>query len=238
MEDVDSAAVVASLANVSERVAAHAGGGRPAPTLVAVSKTKPASLIAACYAAGQRDFGENYVQEVVQKAPELPADVRWHFIGHLQSNKVKELVSIPGLHCVHTVDSLKLAQELQKRVMQLRPASPLEVMVQVNTSLEESKSGCTPAECVALCGAIRSECPALVLRGLMCIGKYSAAEGGAEQDFLCLARCRQEAAAATGAEPSTIALSMGMSHDFEQALEHGATHVRVGSTIFGARAPK
>ena len=134
------------------------------------------------------------MHEVVEKAPVLPADIRWHFIGHLQSNKVKDLVAVPGLHCVHTVDSPKLALELQKRVAQLRPDRPLDVLVQVNTSAEASKSGCEPAGAVALCAQVVSECPLLRLRGLMCIGKYSASEGSALEDFEVLKRGRELAA--------------------------------------------
>jgi len=223
---------VSALASVRERL-----GSLPT-TLIAVSKTKPVSLLEAAYGAGQRDFGENYVQEVVQKGPSMPDDVRWHFIGHLQTNKVKDLVSVPNLYCVHTVDSLRLAQELQKRVAQVRPERPLLVMVQVNTSSEESKSGCSAEECAGLCVQVRDTCPTLALSGLMCIGKYSSAEGGADEDFRCLVECRVQAAAALGLEPAALSLSMGMSHDFEAAAAAGATHVRVGSTIFGARAPK
>eukprot|EP00908_Phaeocystis_cordata_P014357 Transcript_25459.p2 GENE.Transcript_25459~~Transcript_25459.p2 ORF type:complete len:268 (-),score=86.18 Transcript_25459:46-849(-) len=234
-----SAAVVQSLLDIKARVAAvprPAGAGDP--TLIAVSKTKPAALLAAAYSAGQRDFGENYVHEVVEKGPVLPADIRWHFIGHLQSNKVKDLVSVPNLYCVHTVDSIKLARELQKRVAQLRPDRPLDIMVQVNTSAEESKSGCEPAAVVELCADVVASCPLLRLCGLMCIGKYSAAEGSAVEDFEVLKRCREQVAAGSSSHPSTLALSMGMSHDFEAALAAGASHVRVGSSIFGARAPK
>ena len=233
-------AVVAALLDVRTRIAAvpRPTGASGDPTLVAVSKTKPAPLLAAAYSAGQRDFGENYVQEVTEKAPVLPADIRWHFIGHLQSNKVKELVAVPNLHCIHTVDSVKLAMELQKRVAQLRPDRPLDIMVQINTSGEESKSGCEPAAATELCAAIEASCPLLRLVGLMCIGKYSSAEGSALEDFEVLKRCRDQVATASSTEPAALALSMGMSHDFEAALAAGATHVRVGSVIFGARAPK
>ncbi len=224
-------AVVASLERVRERV-----GGRA--ELIAVSKTKPAELVAAAYAAGQRHFGENYAQELVAKAPLLPPDVRWHFIGHLQTNKVKELLAVPNLACVHTVDTLKLARELDKRSAALRAGEPLDVMVQVNTSAEVSKSGCAPEECVELCREVSASCASLRLAGLMCIGKYSADEGGAADDFACLIRCRALAAASLGVEPTSLSLSMGMSHDYEEAISAGATHVRVGSTIFGARAPK
>jgi pyridoxal phosphate enzyme (YggS family) len=154
--------------------------------------------------------------------------------------EVKDLLKVPNLYAVHTVDTLKLAQELQKRAAALRPPEQrLRVFVQVNTSGEESKSGCAPADCPALCRAVRSSCAALDLIGLMCIGKYSAEEGGSDVDFACLRQCRVAVAGALGLGiPEELAMSMGMSHDFEDALTAGASHVRVGSTIFGARAPK
>ena len=229
--------VAANIRAVLARIVAKRPEGPPAH-LIAVSKTKPVELLQGAYNEGQRDFGENYVQEVVAKGPAMPEDVRWHFIGHLQTNKVKDIVSVPNLHCVHTVDSLKLATELQKRCAALRPDRPLAVLVQVNTSGEDSKSGCKPADCAALCVSLRDACPNLVIGGLMCIGKYSSAEGEATDDFACLARCRAESAVAMGVECESLALSMGMSHDFEAALDAGASHVRVGSTIFGARAKK
>lgn len=237
MDEVTPADVAANLASVAARIAAKRPDGPPA-TLVAVSKTKPVELLQGAYSAGQRDFGENYVHEVTAKGPVMPEDVRWHFIGHLQTNKVKELVQTPNLYCVHTVDSLKLAAELQKRCAALRPDRPLAVLVQVNTSQEESKSGCAPEECADLCVSLRDSCPNLLLSGLMCIGKYSSAEGEASADFACLAQCRTAAVAKLGVGADSLALSMGMSHDFEAALDAGATHVRVGSTLFGARAPK
>lgn len=233
---IEAEDVVSALESVNQRVAA-ASTQRPV-TLVAVSKTKPVSLLLAAYEAGQRDFGENYVHEIVEKAPKLPSDVRWHFIGHLQSNKVKDLLSVPNVFCVHTVDSIKLAQELAKRTAQLRPDDVLRVMVQVNTSGEQSKSGCAPSEAAALCIAIREGIPQLTVVGLMCIGKYSSGEGDASDDFRCLQQCRDAAAAGLGVEAQSLSLSMGMSHDFEAAIHAGATHVRVGSTIFGARAAR
>jgi pyridoxal phosphate enzyme (YggS family) len=153
---VEESDVVHNLKSVRARMAAS---GPATATLVAVSKTKPVELLREAYDAGQRDFGENYVQEVIDKAPLLPGDIRWHFIGHLQSNKVKDLLKVPNLYAVHTVDTLKLAQELQKRAAALRPPEQrLRVFVQVNTSGEESKSGCAPADCPALCRAVRSSC--------------------------------------------------------------------------------
>lgn len=225
--------VVAALKAVQRRI------GSRGVNLIAVSKKKPANLIAAAHGAGQADFGENYVQEIVAKAPLLPDSVRWHFIGHLQTNKVKELLRVPNLVCIHTVDTVKLAMEIEKRVAAQAKAGlreiPLDVMVQVNTSGEEAKSGCTSEACPQLCKQVQQNCPSIRLVGLMCIGKYSAAEGDAVVDFRRLASCRRDVAAALGVREDSIALSMGMSHDFEAAIDEGATHVRVGSTIFGAR---
>ena len=208
-------------------------------TLIAVSKTKPNQMILTLQQNGQQHFGENYVQELLQKARTLPQTIRWHFIGHLQTNKVKEILQIPNLECIHTVDSMRLADEIHKRASTARAQlPPLNVMVQVNTSGEDSKSGCTPNECMSICKHLRDSCSTLCLCGLMCIGKYSADEGGASEDFACLVQCRKHVAHELGLDESLLCLSMGMSHDFEDAIRAGATHVRVGSTIFGARARK
>lgn len=216
-----------------QAAATRAGRDRPV-RLVAVSKTKPAAAVQEAYDAGHRDFGENYVQELIEKAPVLPSDIRWHFIGHLQSNKVKALVEgVPSLAAVETVDSEKLATKLNAAIAAAgRPALP--VFVQVNTSGEESKHGLDPgAPTVALAQHIAEQCPNLRLAGLMTIGMpdYSSRP----ENFECLARCRAEVAAALGAAESDFELSMGMSGDFEAAIEMGSTNVRVGSTIFGAR---
>jgi len=228
--------VAVALQGVLQRVqvaAAKAGRAVP-PRLVAVSKTKPAELIQQAYDVGHRDFGENYVQELCEKAPALPADIRWHFIGHLQSNKVAALVkSVPNLAFVETVDSERLARKLNGAVeAQGRP--PLNVLVQVNTSGEESKSGVEPgAPAVELSRFIVTECAHLRLRGLMTIGMpdYTSRP----ENFQCLQQCRREVAAAIGVDEADLELSMGMSGDFEAATEMGSTNVRVGSTIFGAR---
>ena len=131
--------------------------------LVAVSKIKPVSDLMDAYAAGQRLFGENYVQEILDKAPRMPADVRWHFIGHLQSNKAKGLVEgVPNLHCLETIDTEKLAGMVSKAVGAAKGKEPeragaLDVMVQVNTSGEDSKSGVTPEQCGALAAFVHSD---------------------------------------------------------------------------------
>ncbi|TFY74800.1 hypothetical protein EWM64_g9211, partial [Hericium alpestre] len=137
-----TAELVESLAEIRARVQAHAAPGKT-PTLVAVSKYKPAADILACYDAGQRDFGENYVQELVDKAAQLPADIRWHFIGTLQSNKCKILVSIPNIHAIQSVTSAKAASALDKALPPTR-TEPLRIFLQVNTSGEEAKSGLPP----------------------------------------------------------------------------------------------
>lgn len=229
--------VAQALSDVVRRVEAavqRAGRATP-PRLVAVSKTKPAAALREAYDAGQRVFGENYVQELLDKAPLLPADVGWHFIGHLQSNKVKPLLEgVPNLAMVETVDSTKLADRLNRIAGELGRPARLAVLVQVNTSGEETKYGCEPEQCVALAQHIASSCSSLRLAGLMTIGQpdYSSRP----ENFMCLAQCRDKVAAALGIEPQELELSMGMSGDFEQAIEMGSTNVRVGSTIFGARS--
>lgn len=171
----------------------------------------------------------------MQKAPALPEDIRWHFIGQLQSNKAKLLVSsVPGLWAVESVDSVKLARKLDAACAEHRPAGgePLNVYVQVNTSAEPQKGGVEPSEAAELAMFIKTECPTLSLRGLMTIGKLGSP---AEVYFERLAAVREEVAEAVGAEASSLELSMGMSADFEMAIGLGADSVRVGSSIFGAR---
>lgn len=230
--------VAENLAAVRARVERAAGAVGADVRLVAVSKTKPNEMLMEAYDAGQRYFGENYVQELCGKAPELPSDVRWHFIGPLQSNKAATLVKavgLPGLACVETVATSKLARKLDKAVSELPPNDDddqrrrLDVYLQVNTSGEESKSGVSPGdELIALAEQVTAECPHLRIRGLMTIGSP-----GDASCFDVLVECRR--ALAERAEYDDLELSMGMSGDFEEAIRNGATSVRVGSTIFGAR---
>ncbi|PPD96416.1 hypothetical protein ES288_D06G196500v1 [Gossypium darwinii] len=201
--------------------------------VVAVSKTKPVSVIRQVYEAGHRCFGENYVQEIVEKAPQLPDDIEWHFIGNLQSNKVKPLIAgVPNLAMVETVDDEKIANHLN-RVVGSFERKPLKVLVQVNTSGEESKSGVEPSGCVELVKHVSLNCPNLQFCGLMTIGMpdYTSTP----ENFKTLANCRSEVCKALGIPEEQCELSMGMSSDFELAIEMGSTNVRVGSTIFGAR---
>ncbi|KAJ9672187.1 hypothetical protein PVL29_025712 [Vitis rotundifolia] len=201
--------------------------------VVAVSKTKPVSLIRQVYDAGHRCFGENYVQEINEKAPQLPEDIEWHFIGHLQSNKVKPLLAaVPNLAMVEGVDNEKIANHLDRVVSGIR-RKPLKVLVQVNTSGEASKSGVEPSGCVELAKHVKLGCPNLEFSGLMTIGMpdYSSTP----ENFRRLLNCRIEVCKALGMAEEQCELSMGMSGDFEEAIEMGSTNVRIGSTIFGPR---
>jgi pyridoxal phosphate enzyme (YggS family) len=224
------------LSDVVARVAsaaAKANRAQGAVRLVAVSKTKPVEQLKECYDAGHRDFGENYVQEMIEKVPRMPEDTRWHFIGHLQSNKCKALLeACPRLAMLETVDSAKLANKLNAAVPEGR-VDALRVLVQVNTSGEASKHGVEPGDCVTLAKHIVSECPRLKFAGLMTIGMpdYTSKP----ENFETLRKCREEVCAALGMSESECELSMGMSGDFEAAIAMGSTNVRVGSTIFGAR---
>lgn len=196
--------------------------------LLAVSKTKPISAIREAAAAGQRDFGENYVQEGVEKILAL-ADhgLVWHFIGPLQSNKTRSVAE--HFDWVHSIERLKIAQRLSEQ----RPShlAPLQVCVQVNVSGESSKSGCSPDEAADLCVAVAG-LPRLQLRGLMAIP--APADDLAEQRRPC--RQLREIYAALRARGLALdTLSMGMSHDMEAAILEGATLVRIGTAIFGER---
>ena len=200
--------------------------------LVAVSKTKPLELVKQAYESGQRVFGENYAQELVEKAGSIGEnDIIWHFIGSLQSNKANMLVKgvVPyGKLVVETVSSLKMAKKLDNAMSNFE--GKLDIFVQVNTSGEESKSGVTPEEAVELCQQITKECERVELKGVMTIG--------APGDTGCLdllATCRDEVASALDISPKELGLSMGMSNDYDVAIAKGSTNVRVGSTIFGAR---
>ncbi|BAT88605.1 hypothetical protein VIGAN_05214300 [Vigna angularis var. angularis] len=233
---VAEGAAVAALRSVMLRVqqAAERSSSKPDRVrVVAVSKTKPISLIRQLYDAGHRCFGENYVQEIVEKAPQLPQDVEWHFIGHLQSNKVKTLLGgVPNLAMFESVDNPKIANHLDRMVSTLG-RDPLKILVQVNTSGEESKSGVDPSNCVELAKHVKLSCPNLEFSGLMTIGM--ADYTSTPQNFQTLSNCRTEVCKALEIPEEQCELSMGMSGDFELAIEMGSTNVRIGSTIFGPR---
>jgi len=234
---VDPGAVAAALHDVQARVSA-AAAGRPVQ-LVAVSKTKPAAAVAAALDAGQVVFGENYVQELLDKAPLVPINARWHFIGRLQSNKARKIVaSVPNLAAIETVDSVSLADKLAAAAAAsgrgAGDSPAIDAYVQVDTSGEDTKGGVAPSEAPALAAHIAAKCaPGLRFAGLMTIGAVG--DLGA---FDTLVATRETVARELGIPAEEVGLSMGMSGDFEEAIRRGATSVRVGSQIFGARAPK
>jgi pyridoxal phosphate enzyme (YggS family) len=226
--------IAENLASVRDRIAraATAVGRSPEGVrLVAVSKTKPASAIREAYEAGHRDFGENYAQELAQKAQELAdlVELRWHFIGHLQTNKVK-LVA-PVAHMVHTVDTPSLARELGKRAGKegcgdARERMP--VLVEVNVGGEAQKHGASAGALGEVLEAIDAQ-PALRARGLMTMPPHDLE--GARRAFEALVSLR----GLHGGRARLPELSMGMSDDLEVAIACGSTMVRVGTAIFGAR---
>lgn len=197
--------------------------------LIAVSKTKPVNDIREAYQAGQRQFGENYVQELATKAQELTdlAQIRWHFIGPIQSNKTRDIAVYADV--VHSIDRLKIAERLSAQ----RPAgkAPLQVLLQVNISREDSKSGILAEDLLPLARQI-SNLQNIQLAGLMAI-PAPAVNGDNQQAFAAM----QQLSASLQAEfPQADQLSMGMSDDWQQAVLFGATMIRLGSAIFGARS--
>lgn len=205
---------------------AQAAGRDPASVhLLAVSKTKPASAIREVHAAGVRDFGENYLQEALTKQQQLgDLPLIWHFIGPIQSNKTKAIAE--HFDWVHSVDRLKIAQRLSEQ----RPAglAPLNICLQVNVSGEDSKAGCAPTDLPALAEAIAA-LPNLQLRGLMAIPEPTEDRTAQEAAFARLRQLQE------GLGLGLDTLSMGMSHDLEAAIAQGATWVRIGTALFGAR---
>ena len=212
----------------------RSGRGPGEVTLLGIGKRQPIERVRAAIAAGLRVFGENQVQEAVAKSAELPVDLEWHFVGHLQSNKVKPAVRL--FHAIHSVDRLKIARKLDGEAA--RQGRTIEGMIEVNLGDEPSKHGFAVG---GLFEALRplADLEHLKIGGLMAIPPYEENLGEARRWFRRLRQLRDEMAArpewseAGGTFPGW--LSMGMSHDFEAAIEEGATHVRVGTSIFGAR---
>jgi len=237
--------IALALTSVLSRIQVRAGT-RPV-RLVAVSKTKPVEDLMEAHAAGQRHFGENYVRilqlpfvavhplappltlysasqvmELQEKSWKMPDDVRWHFIGHLQTNKVKKLLETKNLWVIETMDSLKLAKELNKHLEANKTSAfnttlvlPLKIFIQVKTSDEESKSGVQPEECAELIKTIMKDMPNLEVCGLMTIGKL---HGDPSEDFTLLKSTRAIVATTLNLQEDQLELSMGMSSDFETAV--------------------
>jgi hypothetical protein len=227
--------IAANLIDIRARIAAAAlRAGRDPDTvrLIAVSKTQPASAISAATAAGQQLFGENYVQELTTKLDAVAEPVEWHFIGSLQSNKVKYLAGRVAM--IHSVDRLSLAEEIERQWSKLDRVA--EILLEINLGDETSKGGIRPAQLPQLAAAV-ARLPHLRLRGLMALPPLLDDAEAVRPYFRRLRLLAEELSAADPAL-DLRELSMGMSHDFEVAIEEGATLVRVGTAIFGARLPK
>lgn len=197
--------------------------------LIAVSKTKPVEDIKALYDLGQRDFGENYVQELVDKQPQLPADIRWHYIGHLQSNKVKYIA--PFVHLIHGVDSFKLLKEISKQAQ--KHGRVINCLLQVHIAQEETKFGLDETELDALLVEVNDNpLQNIAIKGLMGMASFTEDLSKVRSEFKELKRLYDKVQLKL---PQADILSMGMSSDYKIAVEEGSTLVRIGSLLFGER---
>lgn len=222
-----------NLSIVEQKVAAScekAGRRREEVTLIAVSKTKPLPDLQEAYEAGARDFGENKVQELVDKIPALPSDIRWHMIGHLQRNKVKYIIGKVSM--IHSVDSLRLAEEISKEAV--RKDTEVDILIEVNAAGEESKYGVTLEEAPELVGQI-ALLPGIHIRGLMTIAPFTENPEENRPFFRKLKQLSVDIERKNIDNVSMAVLSMGMTGDYTVAIEEGATCVRVGTGIFGER---
>lgn len=213
-----------------QRACERAGRKREEVTLIAVSKTKPLSMIEELLPLGVRDFGENKVQELTAKAEVLSKDIRWHMIGHLQRNKVKYVVD--KVCMIHSVDSLRLAEEISKEAEKKGVEVP--ILLEVNVAGEESKFGIRPEETEELARQI-ALLPNLHIQGLMTIAPYVENPENNRQIFRNLRNLSVDIERKKFNNVTMSVLSMGMTGDYEVAIEEGATHVRVGTGIFGER---
>lgn len=228
----EAASIAEQYSSITARVAAacrRAGRSPEEVTIVGVTKTKPTATVRAAAEAGIVDVGENYVQELVAKHDELGGIVRWHFIGSLQRNKVRSI--IPFVHIIHAVDSERLGVEIDRQAQAAGRRVP--VLLQVNTSDEKSKHGVTPAEAADLARRL-SSLPGIELRGLMTLAAFLDDPEAVRPMFALLRTTRDRIERELGLHLPE--LSMGMTNDFEVAVEEGSTMVRIGTAIFGARA--
>ena len=214
-----------------KRACERVGRARESVTLIAVSKTQPVSAIEEAYALGIRDFGENKVKEMLGKEPQLPADIRWHLIGHLQTNKVKSVLSNTVL--IHSLDSLKLLDAVDFEAMKQKIT--VEGLLEVNVAEEESKFGFHPSELWELLNRLR-QYKNLRIRGLMTVAPFTTNAENNREIFRKLKEISIDTKWNTLDNISMDILSMGMTGDYSVAIEEGATMVRVGTGLFGARA--
>ena len=222
-----------NLKNVQERIAKSAAKAGRSPSdivLVAVSKTKPVPMLQEIYDAGIREFGENKVQEIMQKSEVLPRDINWHMIGHLQRNKVKSVIDKACL--IHSVDSVRLAEQISKDAV--NKGITVEILLEVNIANEETKFGFSVDETESALIQIAS-LPNIFVRGLMTSAPIVDNPEENREYFKALKQLCVDLKAKNIDNTSMDYLSMGMTGDFEVAIEEGATHVRVGTAIFGER---
>jgi pyridoxal phosphate enzyme (YggS family) len=199
-------------------------------TLIAVSKYHPAEAVMQAYAAGQREFGESKAQDLVKKHEELPKDIRWHFIGHLQSNKIKYIA--PFIYLIHSIDSYRLLQEVDRHGA--KNGRKIGCLLQIHIAQEESKFGFTPDECTAMLGSGEwRSLENIEIRGLMCMASNTDNEEQIECEFAAVGELFKEIKEKYFADREGFSiLSAGMSDDYPIAIRHGSTHIRVGSRIF------
>ena len=215
--------------SISEAVKAS-GRDEKDVTLIAVSKTKPVEMIKEVYDAGIRDFGENKVQEIIDKYPKLPSDIRWHLIGHLQTNKVKYIID--KVCMIHRVDSLKLAQEISRQAIKHNVTA--DILIEVNVAGEDTKFGVKPEDTLSLCEEI-STLANVRIKGLMTVAPFVDDPEENRAVFCTLRQLFVDIDAKNIDNVCMDCLSMGMSNDYTVAIEEGATFVRVGTSIFGQR---
>jgi len=218
------------LKNVAE-ACKRAGRDPEEVTLIAVSKTKPLSMLEEVYEAGARDFGENKVQELTAKEPEMPSDVKWHMIGHLQRNKVKYIVDKVAL--IHSVDSMRLAEEIN--ICAIKKNVTVPILIEINAANEPSKFGVHPEDVEELCRQIGENLSNVRVMGLMTVAPYVVDSEENREIFHKIKGLSVDIAEKNIHNVSMDILSMGMSGDYEVAIEEGATMVRVGTNIFGER---
>lgn len=199
-------------------------------TLIAVSKTKPLEDLAAAYEAGCRDFGENKVQEILEKAPDMPSDARFHMIGHLQRNKVRQV--LPHVVMIHSVDSVRLAEQIQQEAEKL--GKTIDVLLEVNVAKEESKFGFYPEEIMEAAEQI-SRFSHVRIQGLMTIAPFVEEAEENREVFQKLYQLSVDIKKKNIDNVNMCVLSMGMTGDYQVAIEEGASMIRVGTGIFGAR---
>lgn len=216
--------------NKVKRACERAGRDEKDVTLIAVSKTKPVEMLQEVYDCGCRDFGENKVQEIMDKYDKLPNDIRWHMIGHLQTNKVKYIVD--KVYMIHSVDSIKLAKEISKEAVKKNVT--VKILLEVNVAQEETKFGMMSDEVKEFYNEV-IDLPGLKVCGLMTIAPYVEDSEENRQYFVKLRQLMVDMTEEKNDNKDVGELSMGMTGDYEVAIEEGATYVRVGTGIFGER---